>query len=301
MSSATYQSLTSDSSDLSSAGVQSKNLSDQDLQRAEGCLQIVLKGSDKGTRLVDFFQRSPIRMMFPTVDGATKEAVLVNTAGGIAGGDRIEIRVTAVMNASIAITSQAAEKVYRALDQPACISTKLTVGDSARLSWLPQETIAFNHGQLSRKTEIECSSGAELLALEWLVLGRTAYGEEMVAGQITDSWRLKRDGQLAWADTFRITTEVFPQLRRKSLLANCKAVGTMVYMGPCVDSKLKFLTDIVGSLECCCAVTVVSEVIVVRFAAEDASDMRLALRNLLRQANQELRDDLFRVPKMWSC
>src|ERR1700747_2006602 len=90
--------------------------SDKDLQRSEGSGRIVVSGSEKGTRIVDVFQRSPIRILFPrTGGGALEEAVFVNTAGGVAGGDRLESGVTALADASIAVTSQAAEKVYRAL------------------------------------------------------------------------------------------------------------------------------------------------------------------------------------------
>ena len=139
--------------------------SDKDLQRAEGSGRIVLSGSDKGTRVMDVFQRAPIRIMFPrTADDALDEAVLVNTAGGIAGGDRLEMDVTALGNASIAATSQAAEKVYRALNEPARITTRLKAYEVAKLAWLPQETIVFNWGRLCRETEIELSSTAELLA-----------------------------------------------------------------------------------------------------------------------------------------
>ena len=188
--------LTDDLSPFGSPEVSAGNPSDKDLQRAEGSGRIVLSGSEKGTRIMDVFQRSPIRIMFPRAGGgAVEEAVLVNTAGGIAGGDRLESGVTALANASIAVTSQAAEKVYRALNEPARIATKLKACEAAKLAWLPQETIVFNWGRLSRETEIELSSGAELLALEWLVLGRAAHGEEMVGGHITDSWRVKKDGR----------------------------------------------------------------------------------------------------------
>src|SRR5262249_30502475 len=154
------------------------DLSDQDLQRAEGSGRTVFSGSENGTRIIDVFQRSPIRIMFPRgVGGAVEEAVLVNTAGGIAGGDRFDSGVTALANASVAVTSQAAEKVYRALNEPARIATRLKACEDAKLAWLPQETIVFNWARLSRETEIEVSSGAELLALEWLVLGRAAHGE----------------------------------------------------------------------------------------------------------------------------
>ena len=278
------------------------NPSDKDLQRAEGSGRIVLSGSEKGTRIMDIFQRFPIRIIFPGISGAAvEEAVLVNTAGGIAGGDRIESDVTALANASIAVTSQAAEKVYRALNEPARIATKLRVCAAAKLAWLPQETIVFNWGRLRRETAIEVSSGAEMLALEWLVLGRVAHGEEMIGGHITDSWRVKRDGRLIWADAFRTTDEVFPHLHRKALFSNCKAVGTLVFFGPDLNARLEFLRAIARSLACHCAATVVRGLMIVRFAAQVPSDMRPGLRHVLQQFSRELGPGPFRVPKMWSC
>src|SRR5215467_1222687 len=228
--------------------------SDKDLQRAKGSGRIVLSGSEKGTRIMDVFERCPIRIMFPrATGGAVEEAVLVNTGGGIAGGDRLESCVIALANASIAVTSQAAEKVYRALTEPARISTKLKACEAAKLAWLPQETIVFNRGRLCRETEIELSSGAELLALEWLVLGRTAHGEEMAGGYLTDTWRVKKDGRLIWVDSFRATDEVFPHLHRKALLSNCNAIATLIYFGPDLDRRLELLCDIAPALECNCA------------------------------------------------
>jgi urease accessory protein len=276
--------------------------SDQDLQRAEGSCRIVLSGSENGTRIQEVFQRSPLRILFPsTVAGAVEEAVLVNTAGGIAGGDRLECGVTALANASIAVTSQAAEKVYRALDAPARITTRLKVCEAAKLAWLPQETILFNWGRLSRTTEIELSDGSELLALEWLVLGRAAHGEEMTGGHIAESWRVKRDGHLIWADSFRVTDEIFGHLHRKALLSQCKAIGTLIYFGPHLDARLEFLRAIASSLECYCAVTAVNGLIVVRFATTASSDLSLALRSFLKQFSREFGSGPFRVPKMWSC
>src|SRR5215510_1019372 len=154
--------------------------SDEHLQRAKGSCRIVVKGSEEDTQIVDVFQRSPLRVIFPTIGGAgVKEAVLINTAGGIAGGDRLECEVTAMANASIAVTSQTAERVYRALDEPARVLTKLEVSDGAKLAWFPQETIIFNWARLHRETQIELAPKAELVALEWLVFGRAAHGEQI--------------------------------------------------------------------------------------------------------------------------
>jgi urease accessory protein len=291
-----------DLSSLGSLGVRAEIPSDKDMQRADGSGRVVVRGSEKGACIVDLFQRSPIRIMFPrTRSDAIEEAVFLNTSGGIAGGDRLESAVTALTDVSIAVSSQAAEKVYRALDEPARIATKLKACESARLAWLPQETIVFNFGRLNRQTEIELSSGAELLALEWLVLGRAAHGEEMIGGYILDSWRVKKDGRLIWADSFRATNEVFPNLHRKALLSDCNAVGTLIYFGPDPETRLEFLRDIAPSLECHCAATSVGGLIIVRFAATVSYELRLALRSFLHQFNQELGPGPFRVPTMWSC
>jgi urease accessory protein len=275
--------------------------SDRDLQRANGSGRVVLSGSGGGNQIVDLFQRSPIRFMFPTTDsGAIKEAVLINTAGGVAGGDRYESAVTALADAAIVVTSQAAEKIYSALDEPAHIATRLKACKGAKLAWLPQETIIFNWARLNRETEIDVCSGAELLALEWLIFGRAAHGEELLGGEIKDSWRVKRDGQLVWADCFRATAEIFPHLRRKALLANFKAIGTLIYFGP-INGDLELLHGILLTLDCYCAATTVGDLTIIRFAAAVSYDLRLALRNFLRRFGETLGPGPFRVPKMWMC
>ena len=263
---------------------------------------MVLSGSEKGTRIMDIFQRAPIRIMFPRATGAAvEEAVLINTAGGIAGGDRLQCDVTVLPNACIAVTSQAAEKVYRALNEPARIATRLKVCEAAKLAWLPQETIVFNCARVRRETDIDLSSGAELLALEWLVLGRAAHGEEMVRGYITDSWRIRKDDRLIWADSLYVADETFRQLHRTALLSHCRAVATLIYFGPRLDAQLELVRDMAPSLDCHCAATSVAGLLVVRVAAKESSDLRRALRCLVQQFGGELGTGPFRVPKMWSC
>ena len=275
---------------------------DQELQRADGAVRIVLDGSERGTRIAHVFQRYPVRVMFPRARSSeVEEAVLLNASGGVAGGDRLEFAITALGNASAAVTSQAAERVYRALSEPARISTRLKVGEGAKLAWLPQETIVFNRARLCRETQIDLVSGAELLALEWLVLGRTAHGEELAAGHLNDSWHVRIDGRLAWADSFRVTDGMFPRLRSGALLSSSKAIATLICFGPHPDRRLELLRDLAPSPGCQSAATLVGGVLVARFAADRSSDLRLALRRLLREFDREFGPGPFRVPKMWSC
>jgi urease accessory protein len=203
--------------------------------------------------------------------------------------------------ASIAITTQAAEKVYRAINESAHITTILSARDEAKLAWLPQETIVFNRARVCRRTRIDVSSGSELLALEWLVLGRAAHGEKISAGNIMDSWRVSKNGRLVWADSYRATDAVFPHLSRKALLWDSTALATLLYFGPDLEERLQFVRDLASSLECQCAATLVGGLMVVRFAAKVSCDLRAALCNVLQQFGNQLGPGPFRVPKMWSC
>ena len=251
---------------------------------------------------MDVYQTSPIRVLFPRTSGTrVPEAVLVNTSGGIAGGDCLESSVTAMDNASITVTTQAAEKVYRAINESAHITTTLRACDSAKLAWLPQETIVFNRARVCRRTHIEVSTGSQLLALEWLVLGRAAHGEKISAGDIMDSWRVRKDGRLIWADTFRATDDVLPYLSRKALLSDCTALATLLYFGPDLEERLQVIRGLASSLECQCAATLVGGLTVVRFAARSSFELRAALRSLLQALGEKLALGPFRVPKMWSC
>ena len=275
---------------------------DKDLQRSEGLARLVLTGSARGTRIVDLFERCPIRIMFPGIRGApVEEAVVVNTAGGIAGGDRLESSVTVLAHASVTVTSQAAERVYRALSEPALIDTRLKLCQTAKLAWLPQETIVFNGGRIRRNTDIEMAAGAELLALEWLVLGRAAHGEEMVCGQISDGWQVKVDGRLIWADRFRVVDEVFPRLRSPALLGDFRAIGTLIYFGPDVEARVQFLRDLAPQLPCHCVTTAVSGLVIARLAARAAAELKAGLREILLQLERTWAQAPFRIPKMWSC
>jgi len=109
------------------------------------------------------------------------------------------------------------------------------------------------------------------------------------------------DGRLVWADTFRITDDVFPHLCRNALLADFTAVATLVYFGPDVETRLNRLRDWAASLECPAAATLVGGLVVLRFAAPLASTLRRGLRSVLEQFDRAFGPGPFRVPKMWSC
>ena len=86
-----------------------------------------------------------LRVRFPNSqsDGAL-DAVIVNTAGGMTGGDRFELGIDVGAGARLSVTTAAAEKIYRSLGPDTEVGIKLAIGDGAALVWLPQETILFD-------------------------------------------------------------------------------------------------------------------------------------------------------------
>ena len=150
-------------------------------------------------------QSAPLRILFPTPEpGAPLEAALVNVAGGLAGGDALEVLITLRAGAAAQLTTPAAEKIYRSLGDASRIATRLEVAEGAALEFLPQEAILFDGAILDRRMVAHVAPGGALLAAESVVLGRIARGETWWAGTLRDGWRLHRDGQLVWADALAL-------------------------------------------------------------------------------------------------
>jgi urease accessory protein len=244
----------------------SDRIRDADLQRVDGAARVVF-----APRLTDLYQSSPCRVLLPRVDGsAGREVVFANTAGGIAGGDRLSYAIAMDGAARVVATTQAAEKIYRAIDAPARIASRIAATNGGAVEWLPQETIVFDRARFRRRTTVEISGESSVLALEFLVLGRAAHGEHVSACEVSDSWRVRRDGRLIWADTLRLTGP----MARPALLGDNRALATVVRVGPG--------EPIPGA-------TMVNGVQVWRHAAPDAASLRRQLA------------DAFALPKAWSC
>ena len=119
------------------------------------------------------------------------DAVIVNTAGGMTGGDHFDIDIAVEAGARLTVTTAAAEKVYRSLGPDTRIGVKLDVGGGAALAWLPQETILFDQVRLRRSIDVEAAPGARLLLAEGMVFGRSAMGETVTQGHFSDHWRVR--------------------------------------------------------------------------------------------------------------
>jgi len=268
----------------------------------DGAARVGVTGGGGRTFLADLYQRAPGKALLPRIDGQDcREVVFLNTAGGVAGGDRLRYAIAASGAATITATTQAAEKIYRAIGEPGRLATRIEARDTATLEWLPQETIVFEGGRLQRDTEIHAASTARVLAMDWLVLGRAASGETLCTGEIRDNWRVFRDGRLIWADAFRLQGDIADLMRRPALLAGSTALATILYAAADAAAHLDRARALLAELGCKVGATVLSGLLICRFAAEAASALRKAVIHFLQVFRMDLGGLSPSLPRVWTC
>ncbi|BAT58831.1 urease accessory protein UreD [Variibacter gotjawalensis] len=199
--------------------------------RATGRIALDLTGASGVTRRVRVGEDGSLRARFPNAERGDTEAVIVNTAGGMAGGDAFSFDITLRGGANLAITTAAAEKVYRAIGAPSRIDVRLNVEAGARLSWVPQETIVFDRTHLERGIEVDLAGNGEILLAEAIVFGRALMGEVVTSGSVRDRWRVRRDGKLIFAETLRIDGPISEKLAQAPIGNGSIAFAT-VYISP---------------------------------------------------------------------
>src|SRR5471032_972913 len=194
--------------------------------RAQGSVTFDVHQVEGVTRRRHLHESGSLRVRFPSPEAEGLSAVFVNTAGGVAGGDRFDIDIAANEGSQLAVTTAAAEKVYRAQGPAAQLNIALKAAAGSRLSWLLQETILFDRARVQRRIDIDLAESASLLLCEIVVFGRAAMGERMLSGEFTDRWRLRRGGRLAFAETVRLDGAIGEKLNRAAVAKGGVAIGT---------------------------------------------------------------------------
>jgi urease accessory protein len=194
--------------------------------RAVGAVRFDVSGRDGVTRRREVHEAGSLRVRFPSPEDEGLSAMLVNTAGGIAGGDRFDIDIASREAARLTVTTAAAEKIYRAEGPAAELNIRLKAEDRSHLSWLPQETILFDRARMHRRFDIDLSEDASLLLCEIVVFGRLAMGERLREGEFLDRWRLRRGGRLVFAENIRLDGDIGEKLARPAVAKGGVAIGT---------------------------------------------------------------------------
>ena len=205
------------------------------LQRAAGVGRIRVTA----TGVAELYQEGALRLrLLRGRVGDASEIVAINTAGGLTGGDRLDLTVAAAEGAAVTLTTPACEKIYRSAGGEASVANTITAGANARVDWLPQPMILFDGARTRRSLVADVAGDASLLAVEGVILGRTAMAEDIRSGALRDSWRIRRDGILVFADAFRAEGDIRTALAGTATLAGARALATVVYVAQDAERRL---------------------------------------------------------------
>ncbi|MCK1546118.1 urease accessory protein UreD [Bradyrhizobium sp. 147] len=259
--------------------------------RARGEVRFDVQARDGVTRRGTLHESGSLRVRFPSPEGEGLSGVFVNTAGGVAGGDRFDIEITAADAARLTLTTAAAEKVYRAPGQAAELNIALKVGAGAHLSWLPQEMILFDRARIYRRFDIALDEKASLLLCEIVVFGRTAMGERMEQGEFVDRWRLSRGGKLVFAETIRLDGNIGAKLGRSAVAKDGAAIGTALIL-PGDEALVERLREASDSFAGEVGISAWNGFAMARFCAQDAARLRTDMMAVLARTGAVL-------PRLW--
>ena len=209
-------------------------------QRSVGrvMLRVAADGAGTATRVADLAESGPLRLRFPRAHGGTPEAILVNTAGGIACGDDFAVALALEAGTALVLTTTAAEKIYRSDGPVSTIANRVDLGPAARLAWVPQETILFDRARLQRRFEADLAPDAGLLVFEAVAFGRAARSERVEAGLFEDVWRIRRAGRLVYADSLRLDGPIAARLARPAIGGGTGACATLLDLSPGAEARL---------------------------------------------------------------
>ncbi|WP_180606940.1 urease accessory protein UreD [Agrobacterium vitis] len=266
-------------------------------QRAKGSGRLDTKLFQGRSRLETFFQEGCAKIRIPESFNGRMEAVLINSSGGLTGGDQLDWDFTAGDGTHLTLTTQACEKIYKAAADTASISSRITVGEGAAVHWLPQESILFDQASLTRRLEVDLHETAEFLSVEAILLGRKAMGESMRHGLVRDRWRIRRSGRLIHAEDLALTGAIADLTAEKAVLGGRVAFATLLYTGRQAEAHmaaLQRLTDRPSGLGDV-GISLWNNKLVARFISSDG----FSLRKLLVPVISALRDGAS-VPKVWT-
>jgi len=260
--------------------------------RAIGAAMVSAKAARGGSTLGDLRQSGAMKLLFPRPDPAMLQAIIINSAGGITGGDSFALTARAEAKAALSLTTQAAERAYRAQPgQVANLRNTLAVDSGATLHWLPQETILYDGCALRRRLSVDLAQDASLLLVEPLVFGRAAMGETLRQAHFRDRIEVSRAGRPLFHDAMTLSGDVTAHLAAPHIAAGAGALATLVYVAPDAEARLARLRS---QLPANAGASLIGpDLLIARILAADSFDLRQSLVPILGELSGDT------LPRSW--
>ncbi|WP_371742098.1 urease accessory protein UreD [Citreicella sp. C3M06] len=249
-------------------------------QRARGKARLSAKLRNGRSTIDDLHMSGSAKLLFPRGKDEL-QAVYLNSSGGVTGGDAFDVAAHAQAGAHLVMTTQAAERIYRAVPgQVGRVATQLTVDAGARLDWLPQETILFEGAALNRRLSIDMAEDARLVACESFIFGRRAMGEVLHDIHLRDRIDLRIGGRLVFADRLRLDGDAAQILSQPATANGAGAMATVLRAAPGASGCVERLREMLPQTAGVSALT--PDLVAIRMVSVDGFALRGHLASVLR-------------------
>ena len=272
------------------------------LNRTTGAARLSVERRDGRSVAAELYSAQPLRVLMPRPGvGEPLTAVLANLSGGIVGGDLYETDINVGPGASLTLTAQAAEKIYKSSGAESENRLTMRVAEGAALEWLPQGTILFNRALFRQRVRFDLASDSTLFAGAISILGRSAMGETFSSGRYREHWDLRRDGRLIWADRFELA-DPLAAASVSSGLRGVSCFATALFARPDAADDLDWARDVqagaAGDIRC--GVTAIdNNLLAMRWLGPDAMRLRNAVGAFWSAARVRWLGLPARMPVIW--
>ncbi len=259
--------------------------------RATGRIALAVGADGNSTRRTHVREEGSLRVRFPNAAPELLETVLINTAGGMAGGDAFSIKLSLGAGASLLAGTAAAEKIYRSTGPDTTVALAIDAAAGSQCLWLPQESILFDRAKLSRRIDIDLAMDASLVMAEAVVFGRSAMGELVHEGRLIDRWRVRRGGRLIFAEGVRLDGAIDAKLAQPAVAASGVAIATALLI-PGDEEKAAAVREVKAHFTGEVGISAWNGIAVARLCARDGAVLRHDLALLLATLGVSL-------PRLW--
>jgi urease accessory protein len=261
--------------------------------RAVGRIELSVGAEAHGNSRRRVREQGSLRVRFPNVaPGSALDAVIINTAGGMTGGDRFDLDFEVGAGARLTVSTAAAEKIYRSLGTDTVVNVRFVVGAGATLAWLPQETILFDRMRLRRSIEADLAADAQLFIAEMLVFGRSAMGEMVERGYLFDRWRIRAGGALVFAESLRLDGAIAENLAQRAAAGGGCAIASVLKF-PASDADIGAVRQKARNFASEVGISTFNGLALARLVAADGAALRRDLIGVLTALG------IMPLPRLW--
>ncbi|MDD9909882.1 MAG: urease accessory protein UreD [Ahrensia sp.] len=261
------------------------------MQRSRGAGRLSVRRVEGASRIARLYQAGCAKLRLPKgADGL--QAVMVNTSGGLTGGDQLDWDFEVAKDAALTVTSQACERIYASLGGSAKSRITLQLERGAQLAWLPQETILFQKGAFERSIHVEMDADSRLLMVEPLIFGRKAMDEHVTQGHLHDRWRIRKSGKLLHAEDTRFSSNLAQIVSNRAVAGSKIAFASLLLISNDAEALVDDARAILGRAG---DASFFEGRLVARLIADDSYHLRQRLTPLINLFNHGTP-----LPKVWT-